>query len=55
MIKKCLSFTLIYFLLATFNFPVISAQTKTDKTASNAEKIKDKAAKRGTGEKSASQ
>ena len=50
MIKKCLSFALVCLLLITANFSLISAQTKTDNTASSVAKIKAIIAERGTGE-----
>ena len=50
MIKKCLSLTLIYLLLITANFSLVSAQTQTDKNSSSTTKIKAIVAKRGTGE-----
>jgi hypothetical protein len=49
MIKKCLSFALVCFLLVTANSSLISAQTRTDKDASSIAKIKAKIAERGTG------
>ena len=50
MIEKCLSFALICLLLITANFSLVSAQTKTDKTAFSIDRIKTDVAKRGTGE-----
>ncbi len=50
MIKKYLSFALIFLLLATANSSLISAQTQTDKDASSIAKIKATVVKRGTGE-----
>lgn len=50
MIKKCLCFAFICLLLVTANSSVISAQTKTDNTASSIAKIKTAVLKRGTGE-----
>lgn len=50
MIKKCLCFAFICLLLVTANFSVISAQTKTDNTASSIDKIKTNVRKRGMGE-----
>lgn len=50
MITKWLSFTLIFLLLVTANFTLVSAQTPTDKTASTIAKVKASVLKRGTGE-----
>ena len=50
MIKKCLCFAFICLLLITANSSVVSAQTKTDNTASSIAKIKTDVLKRGTGE-----
>ncbi len=50
MIKKWLSFALCCLLMLNGNSSFISAQTKTDNTASSIAKIKASVAERGTGE-----
>ncbi len=50
MIKKCLNFSLICFLLVTASPLFISAQTRTDNTDSTIAKVKTAVQKRGTGE-----
>jgi hypothetical protein len=49
--KKYLSIALICLLIVTANCGLISAQTRTDKTASSTAKVKTAVLKRGTGEK----
>ncbi len=51
MIKRYLSIVLVGLLMFSANSTIIFAQTSADKDASNAEKIKAKILKRGTGEK----
>lgn len=50
MIKKCLSFALVCLLLLSAGSSFVSAQTKTDDSASIVAKVKADVAKRGTGE-----